>query len=75
MMIIGQFVETAKTGATIKHLNQGKLIQFEIPLPETGLQERFAAFVQQVDKSKLAVKESLEKLETMKKALMQQYFG
>ena len=39
------------------------------------LQNRFAAFVAEVDKSKLAVKQSLEKLETLKKSLMQQYFG
>lgn len=45
---------------------------FEVPLE---LQNRFAAFVAEVDKSKLAVKQSLEKLETLKKSLMQQYFG
>ena len=35
----------------------------------------FAAFVEQTDKSKLAVKQVLEKAETLKKALMQEYFG
>ena len=39
------------------------------------LQNRFAAFVAEVDKSKLAVQQSLEKLEMLKKSLMQQYFG
>ena len=43
--------------------------------PPMDLQKRFAAFVEQVDKSKLAIQQSLEKLETLKKALMQQYFG
>ena len=43
--------------------------------PAMHLQNRFAAFVAEVDKSKLAVKQSLEKLETLKKSLMQQYFG
>ena len=38
-------------------------------------QEQFAAFVEQTDKSKLAIQESLEKLELLKKALMQKYFG
>ena len=46
-----------------------------IPAPPLELQNRFAAFVSEVDKSKLAVKQSLEKLETLKKSLMQQYFG
>lgn len=43
--------------------------------PAMHLQNRFAAFVAEVDKSKLAVQQSLEKLETLKKSLMQQYFG
>lgn len=46
-----------------------------IYLPPMELQEQFAAFVEQTDKSKLAVKQSLEKLETLKKSLMQEYFG
>lgn len=46
-----------------------------IYLPPIELQEQFAAFVEQTDKSKLAIQQSLEKLETLKKALMQQYFG
>ena len=46
-----------------------------INLPPMEVQRRFAAFVAEVDKSKLAVKQSLEKLETLKKSLMQQYFG
>ncbi len=46
-----------------------------INLPPMYIQEQFAAFVEQTDKSKLAVKRSLEKLETLKKSLMQQFFG
>ena len=40
-----------------------------------ALQEQFAAFVEQTEKSKLTIQRSLDKLETLKKALMQQYFG
>lgn len=48
-----------------------------IPIIDTNLQlqEQFAAFVKQIDKSKLAIQQSLEQLETLKKSLMQQYFG
>ena len=46
-----------------------------INLPPIELQEQFAAFVEQVDKSKLAVQKGLQKLEILKKSLMQQYFG
>ena len=44
-------------------------------VPPVVEQEQFAAFVEQTDKSKLAVQKSLDKLETLKKALMQKYFG
>lgn len=44
-------------------------------MPPLDLQEQFATFVTQTDKSKLAVQKSLEQLETLKKSLMQKYFG
>ena len=46
------FVESVKTGATIKHLNQEALFKFEIPVPPIEQQNKFADFVQQIDKSK-----------------------
>lgn len=44
-------------------------------LPPIELQNRFDAFVEQTEKTKTTINESLEKLETLKKALMQEYFG
>lgn len=44
-------------------------------LPPIELQNRFDAFVEQTEKTKTTISESLEKLETLKKALMQKYFG
>ena len=38
-------------------------------------EKKFAAFVEQTDKSKLAVKQVLEKAEMLKMTLMQEYFG
>lgn len=46
-----------------------------VPIAPINLQQQFAAFVEQTDKSKLEIQKSLEKLETLKKALMQKYFG
>ena len=46
-----------------------------IPVPSIDLQNQFASFVEQTDKSKFENQTSLEKLETLKKALMQKYFG
>ena len=62
-------------GASQINLNTGWLKNFRILIPPIELQQQFAAFVEQTDKSKLAIQESLEKLETLKKALMQKYFG
>ena len=44
-------------------------------MPPIELQNEYTAFVEQTDKSKFAIQRSLDKLETLKKALMQKYFG
>ena len=44
-------------------------------VPPLSLQNRFASFVERIDQQKQTVQQSLEKLEVMKKALMQEYFG
>ena len=63
------------SGSTVTGIRVRLLEQLTIPVPPRGLQEQFAAFVEQTDKSKLVVQKSLDQLETLKKALMQQYFG
>ena len=50
------------------------LENYRVTLPPISLQNQFANFVHHVDKSKLAVQKNLEKLETLKNSLMQQYF-
>lgn len=50
-------------------------LKLKIPVPPLELQQQFAAFVQQIDKSKFVVQKSLEKAETLYKSLMQEYFG
>ena len=57
------------------HLNSEQTQSLPIILPPLSLQNTFAAFVQQIDKSKFAVQKSLEKAETLYKSLMQEYFG
>lgn len=51
------------------------LEQYRVSVPPIQLQEQFSTFVEQTDKLKLAVTEALAELETLKKSLMQQYFG
>jgi len=59
-----------KAGLNFNSINSLKLM-----VPPVDLQDAFIAFVEQTDKSKLAVQKSLEELEILKKSLMQQYFG
>ena len=51
------------------------LESYEVSLPPIELQNQFAAFVAQVDKSKFAVQKSLEKTKLLFDSLMQEYFG
>ena len=63
------------SGSASPHINVGDIKAFAIILPPLPLQKQFADFIQQVDKEKSSVEQSLEKLETLKKSLMQEYFG
>ena len=62
-------------GGTQKFIALGDIRKLEIILPDLKHQQCFSAFVERVDKQKQTVQQSLEKLELMKKALMQEYFG
>ncbi len=68
-------ITNVSRGVRQANVSNKDILTLTIPLPPLPLQQQFAAFVEKVDKSKLAVKQSLEKLETLKKSLMQQYFG
>lgn len=56
-------------------VNRKEIAGFSMPLPPLSLQNDFAVFVKRVDQQKQTVQQSLEKLELMKKVLMQEYFG
>ena len=70
----GQF-QTKNQSAVKAGLNFSSINTLRLMVPPVELQNTFISFIEQTDKSKLAVKQSLEKLETLKKSLMQQYFG
>ena len=56
-------------------INMEKIRNFEYYFPDVTFQNQFATFVERVNRQKQTVQQSLEKLELMKKALMQEYFG
>ena len=63
------------TGANYPAIKDSDVRNYVVPNPPIEIQEQFTAFVEQIDKSKFEIQQSLEKLETLKKALMQKYFG
>ena len=67
--------EKLNKAVTIPSLTKSDLLDIAIPLPPLSLQNEFADFVAKVDKSQLAIQKSLDELETLKKSLMQEYFG
>lgn len=69
------FAAIAGAKATIAHLPGAKLKQLQVVLPPIELQRQFAAFVEQVDKSKFAVQKALDKTQLLFDSLMQEYFG
>lgn len=65
----------AGRGANIQNLNQQILGTLIIPVPPLALQEQFAVFVSQVDKSKVVVQKALDEAQLLFDSLMQKYFG
>ena len=61
-------------GAAQQHFNVGSYKAMKIILPPLELQNEFAAFIEQLDKSKVTIRKSIEKLETTYRALLQEYF-
>ena len=61
-------------GAAITRLTIAKLNEIRVIVPPIELQEQFATFVSQTDKSRLTIQQVLSKMEMVKLALMQEYF-
>ena len=70
-----QIISHAKKAVNQASINQQDVLDFNIFEPPIDLQNQFADFVTQVEKQKATVQQSIDKLETLKKSLMQEYFG
>ena len=68
-------IEDMAVGQTMPNLNVPIVSNFMIIVPPLSVQKNYYDFVERVDQQKQTVQQSLEKLEVMKKALMQEYFG
>lgn len=62
-------------GVRQANISNKDILNLEIPIPPIELQNEFATFVEQVDKSKVAVQKALDEAQTLFDSLMQEYFG
>ena len=69
------FTAIAGSKATIAHLPGIKLKQLQVAVPPIELQEQFATFVEQTDKSKVVIQKALDETQLLFDSLMQKYFG
>ena len=70
-----EYLNSLGRGATFKEISKSIVENIKIPVPPIELQNQFANFVEQVDKSKVAVQKALDEAQTLFNSLMQEYFG
>lgn len=63
------------TSGSMYNVSMDKFKSIVIPIPPLHRQQQFADFVEQVNSLVQVIQKSLEQMKTLKKALMQQYFG
>ena len=69
------FLGCAKQTTGIASINMRQLRALPVLIPPLSLQNQFAAFVAEVDKSKVEVQKALDQTQLLFDSLMQQYFG
>jgi type I restriction enzyme S subunit len=72
---IQEYINERKMSVGVPKLAIFRIETMPLLIPPMDIQQDFNTFVEQTDKSKFEIRQSLEKLETLKKALMQKYFG
>lgn len=73
-----EFVEMIKekvAGAKMPRVSMSDFREFNVPIPPLELQNQFASFVQEIDKSRSHIQKSLEASQELFDSLMQEYFG
>ena len=63
------------TGSLVPHISSKDIKSFEVMLPPLELQNQFASFVEEIDKSRSRIQKSLEASQELFDSLMQEYFG
>lgn len=70
-------IQAIATGSakSMSNISKERLLKIKVILPPNDLQEQFAAFVAQTDKSKAVVQKALDETQLLFDSLMQKYFG
>ncbi len=68
-------IEDMAVGQTMPNLNVPIVSGFQIIKPPMEVQDRYYAFAEQVNKSKVAVQKALDETQILFDSLMQKYFG
>ena len=70
-----EYILAFSNRTNLPKVNKSQVEGFRLPLPPIELQNQFAGFVNQVNKSKVEIQQALEKTQLLFDSLMQQYFG
>lgn len=70
-----KYINNNINGAVTKTITKHALWEFPIKTPPIELQNKFAQIVEQIDKQKLEIQKSLDEMQDLYEALMNQYFG
>ena len=70
-----RYLQSQSKGTNTRYLTLGILNELRFVVPPVAEQEQFAAFVEQIDKSKVAVQKALDEAQLLFDSLMQEYFG
>lgn len=70
-----EYILQFSSRTNLPKVNRKEITGFRMPLPPLKLQEQFAAFVEQTDKSKAVIQEALDEAQLLFDSLMQKYFG
>lgn len=68
-------IASLQAGSTVAYLSISMLKKLDIMLPPLNLQNQFAVFIEQTDKSKVAIQKALDEAQLLFDSLMQKYFG
>ena len=70
-----RYMDRCAKGAAQRTVTLKSFKEMKVPLPPLALQQEFASFVAEVDKSRFIVKQKIEKLQMLYDSLAQEYFG